>query len=522
MPSPNATLNPALQRQLADAGKALNQGQPQLARHMLRQVLASAPGHPNAQFLYGVASLMMGDGAEAVHFLRKAASQRMDDATIQMYLGMALNDTNATEDALVHLYRACELAPRQASTWYNLGKALKQCGKLDDANVALRRALAIDDRHLLARTSVADIATMQGDIAQAVAEYRHVLRLQPDHGEAWHGLANLKTEPLSADDTAQLRQALQRPGMHPDTRVALGFSLFRALEDQKDYAAAFAALRQANSDKRKRVEWDAAAEHQHIERIMEAFRSPLPEPRDATLGHEAIFIVSMPRSGSTLVEHILASHSQVEGANEIPDLPAVIEDESRRRNQPFPEWVGAASADDWQRLGQDYLARTARWRTQHPRFTDKGLLNWPLVGAIRAMLPGARIIHCHRDPVENCFACYRQLFGHGMHFSYNLDDLTSHYRDHRQLAGYWQQRFPGRLLDFSYEALLDDTEAQIRRLLDFCELPFESACLTPHRAQRAVLSTASAAQVRQPIARTTPHSELYGDLLLPLRQRLGH
>ncbi|WP_329741884.1 tetratricopeptide repeat-containing sulfotransferase family protein [Dyella sp. A6] len=513
-------MNPSLQRQLAEAGKALSQGQVQQARQTLRQVLAGAPGHPNAQFLYGVASLMAGDGAEALRFLRKAASQSTNDATIQMYLGMALHDTGATVEALACLRRACELAPGQAPTWYNLGKALKQDAMLDDASEALQRAVTLDERHLLAHIALADIATMQGRITQAVSGYRQVLRLQPDHAQAWHGLANLKTEPLSPADTAHLRQALQRPGIHPDTRVALGFSLFRALEDQQDYAAAFEALRQANSDKRKLVDWDAAAEHQRIGHIMEAFRPALPPPRDATLGHEAIFIVSMPRSGSTLVEHILASHSQVEGANEIPDLPAVIEDESRRRNQAFPDWVGAASADDWQRLGQDYLARTARWRTQHPRFTDKGLLNWPLVGAIRAMLPGARIIHCHRDPVENCFACYRQLFGHGMHFSYDLGDLTAHYRDHQQLAGYWQQRFPGQLLDFSYETLLDDTEAQIRRLLDFCGLPLEPACLTPHLAKREVRSTASAAQVRQPIARTTPHGELYGDLLLPLRQRL--
>jgi tetratricopeptide (TPR) repeat protein len=521
MPPQSASLPPAIRQLLAEAGRALSQGQTDAAERALRQVLADAPTLVDAQVLYGVTSLMRGDSAKAIEFLRKAEQQCPDDANIQMSLGGALHDAGATDEALDHLRRACALAPKQASTWYNLGKALKQQWKLEEAINALRRALALNDGYILARISLADICTIQGNIAQAVREYRRVLQQQPEQAEAWHALANLKTEPLSATDVEHIRRALRNPAINPNTRVALGFSLFKALEDQRDYAGAFEALREANANKRRLVQWDAAAEHARIEMIMAAFRKPLPEPLNPSLGKEAILIVSMPRSGSTLVEHILASHPQVEGANEIPDLPSILEEESHRRGQAFPQWVGQADANDWARLGRDYLARTARWRENRPYFTDKGLLNWQWVGAVRAMLPGAKIIHCHRDPVDTCFSCYRQLFNDGIYYSYDLAELAEHYRDYQRLSDYWLMHYPDWILDFSYEALLQDPEVQVRRLLAFCELPFDPACLSPHEAKRNVYSTASAAQVRQPIRQEPARNAPYSDWLQPLRDRLS-
>ena len=505
---------------MAEAGKALGQGKLDDAERALTQALAANPALADAQYLYGVTRLMRGQAAVAADWLRKAVEQRPADANMQTYLGCALHDAGAFDDALVHLRRACELAPQQAKPRYNLGKALKECGQLGAADEAFRHTLTLDAQHALARLGVADVATMRGDIARAVAEYRQVLRQQPERAEAWHGLANLKTESLGPADIEPIRRALRQPNLSPDSRVLLGFSLFRALEDQHDYAGAFAALRQANADKRRQVQWDAIAERAQIHRIMQAFNAPLPEPLDAALGHEVIFIASMPRSGSTLVEHILATHPDVEGANEIADLPQVIEDESRRRGQPFPQWVTAAAGADWHRLGQDYLTRTARWREQRPRFTDKNVVNWPLLGAVRLMLPGAKIIHCHRDPLETCFSCYRQLFRLGVHYSYDLDEMAEHYRDYQRLSAFWLKRHPQHVLDFPHEALVQQPETQIRRLLAFCDLPFNTACLTPHQTRREVLSTASAAQVREPIRADTAHSAPYTEWLEPLRERL--
>jgi Tfp pilus assembly protein PilF len=275
-----SSLSPAAHQWLSDAGKALSQGRADLAEQPLKRVLAEAPGFANAQFLYGIACQMRGDGKTAIEYLRKAAEQRPDDPNILTNLGATLYDAGAREEAFTCLRRATELAPLQASNWYNLGKALKLHWQLDEAADALRRTLVLNEKHINARNTLADIFTIRGNIPDAVGEYRKVLAFQP-------------------------------------ARVLLGFSLYKALEDQRDYTGAFNALREANALKRQMVQWDPVAEHMNIEAIIQAFQHPMSAPLNPTLGHEVIFIASPPRSGSTLVEHILASHPLVEGANEI-------------------------------------------------------------------------------------------------------------------------------------------------------------------------------------------------------------
>jgi len=520
MPPP--ALSSAAQHWLSEAGKALSQGRADLAEPLLKRVLAEAPGFANAQFLYGIACQIRGDSKTAAEYMRKAAQQRPDDPNILTNLGGALYDSGAIEEAFVHLRRATKLAPAQASNWYNLGKALKLHWQLDQAADALQRALDLDQGHVSARTTLADIFTIRGDIPAAIAQYRKVLALRPDHALAWHSLANLKTVPLTPADARQIQYILRTRQLAPDDRVSLGFSLYKALEDQRQYSDAFEAVREANALKRRLIQWDAAEAHAYIKAIIETFRRPLPAPLDPNLGSEAIFIASLPRSGSTLVEHILASHPLVEGANEIPDLPQILDEESKRRGKNFPHWVTDATTEDWARLGKNYLLRTARWRTKCPYFTDKGLQNWEWIGVIRAMLPAAKIIHCHRDPVETCFACYRQLFSEGVHFSYDLKDLAGYYNDYKKLSDYWQAHYPSKMFDLAYEKLVQEPEVQIRHLLDFCQLPFDAACLSPHQTQRDVHSTASAAQVRQPIRGDTARSPHYRDFLAPLIQHLDH
>lgn len=513
-------LSPTAARLLTEAGAALGRMKLDDAERALFGVLALAPDCAEANRLMGVASQMRGDHARAIEFLRDALAVNPDDATTHMNLGSALYESGATEAALASLRRACELAPGMAAGWYNLGKALKLQFQYAAACEALRRALKLDPTHGLSRLCLADAQTGLGDIAEAVRNYRAVLRRQPGQAQAWFSLANLKTVRFEPADVTHLQRALQQAGTTTDARISLGFALAKAHEDQGDYAAAFEALRQANALKRRTVAWDDAAERARVDATMAAFARSLPAPLDPTLGKEVIFIVSLPRSGTTLTEQILASHPEVEGANEITDLPQVIEDESKRRGKPFPQWVPDATTEDWSRLGRDYLARTERWRRERPRFTDKNLVTWQLVGAIMAMLPGARVVSSHRDPLETCFACYRQLFSNGAYFSYDLADMASHYQDYDRLSRHWQAMFPQRILDYPYEALLADPETRIRQLLAFCELTFDEACLAPHLASRTVRSTPSAAQVRQPLRAAAMQSARYDDQLKPLRAQL--
>ena len=513
-------LSPTARRLLLEGGKALSGGQPDDAERALIGVLAMAPQCAEANRLMGILAQMRGDFRQGVAFLEQARAACPDDALILMSLGSALYETGAIAAALSALRRATELAPGFASAWYNLGKALKLQLDAGHARQAFERALAIDPAHITARTSLADVQISQGDIDQATVNFRDVLRRQPDHADTWFALANLKTTRFTDNDSARLRQLFRQPGTAPEARVAIGFALAKALEDQGDMAASFDILAEANSLQLRRVSWSAAAQKKHVQAIAAAFERPFAAPQDSRLGEEVIFIVGVPRSGSTLIEQILASHPLVEGANEILDLPQVIEEESRRRGMPFPNWVGAATPDDWARLGQDYLQRTRRWRQHRPRFTDKNLVTWEMVGAIAQMLPGAHIIHSRRDPLETCLACYRQLFSYGAYFSYDLDDMASYFIDHERLLRFWQQRLPARIFQHDYETLQNDTEAQVRRLLAFCGLDFDPACLAFHQTSRTVLSTASAAQVRQPLRRDTARSALYGAKLDRLRTLL--
>jgi hypothetical protein len=325
---------------------------------------------------------------------------------------------------------------------------------------------------------------------------------------------------FDAADAAFLQRTLTRDDLSPRDRELLGFTFAKSLESQGDYAHAFEMYRTANASRRRRVKWDAAGEHKRVEAILRVFAGETPTPIDARLGNEAILIVSIPRSGSTLVEQILASHPQVEGANEIKDMKQVIDEETGRRNSAFPLWVPDATADDWQRLGREYLARTARWRQTRPRFTDKSLVTWYLVGAALAMLPAARVVVVRRDPVETSLGCFRQCFSEASGFACDLDETADYCSDFLRLTRFWLEKYPDRVLDLQYEALVSAPEAEIRRLLDFCNLSFKPACLEFHKTKRTVQSLPSAALVRQPLRSDTARSILFGDKLDRLRQRL--
>lgn len=512
-------LSPTLARLLEKASAALSRREPDVAETALIGVLALAPDCVEAQRLLGVTQQARGDHPQAVMILRQALALRPGDALIHMNLGVSLHAGGDPEAALASFRQACALAPDLAAAWFNLGRMFKLRARPAEACEALERALRLAPTHLTARLVLAEVQTSLGEVALATANYRELLRRHPGHPDAWIALANLKVERFSREDVSQLRRALQPTGLTVDARVSLGFALAKALEDQEHYPAAFAALRQANSLKRRHLHWDAVAARAEVDAILDAFARPVSAVPEPQAGEEVIFIVSLPRSGSTLAEQILASHPQVEGADELTDLQQVIDAESARRGQTFPHWVPSATAADWARLGQDYLARTEHHRRRRPRFTDKNLINWQFVGAAMAMLPGARVVNCRRDPLESCFGCYRQLFVSGNLFSYNLGEMASRWSDYDRLSRHWQALYPHRFFEHAYESLLAEPEAQTRRLLEFCGLDYDPACLQFHRTQRAV-RTASAAQVRQPLRRDTARSARYGDQLGGLRALL--
>ncbi|WP_158880299.1 sulfotransferase [Rhodanobacter sp. L36] len=513
-------LSPHAADMLARARQAWAQRQFDVAERLILQVLAAAPNDAEATRMLGTAAQRRGDHAKAIDCFRRVLPVWPDDSDLRIGLGIALHERGEIEEALMQMRHACKLAPDSGSAWFNLGEALWRQTQTEESIVALRRALELVPNYIPAMLSLARAHASLGRIDAAVNGFRSMLKVDPGNAEGWFGLSNLNTVRFDAADEASLRQALARPNMPDRDRELLGFTLAKALEDQPDYAQAFDMFQVANTSRRKRVKWDAAGEHRRVEAIQRIFANDMPQPIDSDLGREVIFIVSIPRSGSTLVEHILASHSEVEGANEIKDMSQVVDAETHRRHSAFPLWAPDATSQDWQRLGREYLARTASWRRSKPRFTDKSLVTWYLVGAALAMLPAARVVIVRRDPLETCLACYRQCFTEKVGFTCDLDEMADYCIDFLHLTRFWLEKFPGRVFDLPYESLVAEPESMTRQLLDFCDLPFDAACLDFHQTTRAVLSSPSAAQVRQPLRSDTARSALYGSKLNHLRQRL--
>jgi len=513
-----AGLSPAAAQSIVATAQALEAGRSDDAARALAGALASHPDHPEALRLEAGILNLRGQYVQAASTMRRALTQRPDDALYHNTLGSILADAGDFDAAIVALRRACELQPDFAAAWYNLGIVLVRCVRYDEAEAALRHAVALDPRNADARAQLAEALKVRGRNADAIAEYRRVLALQPWAGMAWWGLANIKTVPFVAADVEAMRAALRDAHASDDDRIATGFALARALDDERGHADSLDALAQANAIARRRRKWDAAMFDAQVAALRDAFSS-VAGADDPALGGEAIFVVGLPRSGTTLAEQILASHSQVEGAGELPDLTLTLNEESRRRGVAYPQWVRALAPADWSRLGRRYLERTAHWRVRKPRFVDKLPNNWIQLGAIRAMLPAARIVVCRRDPLETCFSCYRQHFA-GNDWTRDFADLAAYSRTFDRCARDWQALQPQQVYAHDYEALIADPDVQIRALLDFCGLPFEESCLRFHETARDVRSP-SAAQVRQPLRADTARAADYGVLLDPLRAALG-
>jgi tetratricopeptide (TPR) repeat protein len=513
-----ANLSPEVMRLLDQAGWMLQRRDATGAEPLLASARALAPEQAEVLRLSAVAAILEGRIVEAIAWLERALVACPDDPLLLNNLGSAMNARGDGAGAIAAFRRASELAPNLAAAWYNLGKTLKLHGDSAGAHDALERALAIEPFHVAARVVHGDNLKALGRTDEAAAAYRAALRENPAAAHAWWGLANLKTVRLDAADADAL--TLQFRENRTADRAAIGFALAKALEDQNRYAEAFDVLHEANALRRRQLPWDASTFTREVDAIAAAFAAMPVSSGEGSFGHEAIFIASLPRSGSTLAEQILASHPEIEGAGEIDSLAAVMHEESARSGRPWPATLADRDAGAWHRLGERYLERTARYRALRPRFTDKALSNWLHLGAAAAMLPGARFVYCRRDPVETALSCYRQWFNRGQAWSYSLEDIVAYWRDHDRLMQVWTERLPGRVFTLDHETLLAEPEATVRAMLDFLGLAFDARCLEFHRNDRSV-RTASAAQVREPLARRTSRAERYGALLDPLRRAIA-
>lgn len=505
---------------IQQASHALVNHRPDLARTAMIAALARAPTQPDVLRMAGLVYAEEGDYAAAGRHFELALQQGGDDALLYRQYAEALEQAGAIEQAFELRKLAVERLPDSALAFFDLGEHCFRYEDMEAAVAALEQAIKLAPGYVPALLKLGSALVYVGRIGQGAETYRQVLAANPDLGAAWFSLANIKTLPFAESEIAQMRELLHAGIVWDPDRLLIEFALAKACEDAGSYKEAFAFLAAANRRKRDQVNWSAERFSEQVRHSEQVFAAPHAVADDPGFGNEVIFIVGLPRSGTTLTEQIIASHSRVEGANELGDLGRVLTEESARLRQFYPEWVTRATPEDWQRLGQHYLDLTARWRRRRSVSTDKMPGNWLFIGAIRAMLPGARIVVCRRDPLENCWSCFKQLFSSGWDFTFSLDDIAAYWKDFDRAVSRWVNHDSPHIREQSHEALIANPEMEIRNLLAFCGLPFEDACLHFHKSSRNV-RTASAGQVRQPLQNHAARAPRYGALLDPLRLALG-
>ena len=482
----------------------LAQGKLVKAEELCRKFLQMNPLHIEGMRLLANIGSRLGMLEDAEFLLESANDLKPDNAEIKIEYIQVLRKRQKFELALQQARKL--LALDSTNPQYQSLYAI-ECMQVGDYTTAISLFNTVLDQlpnEPVTLTSLGHAFKTSGDHAAAVNAYRQALETRPRHCEAWYSLANLKTVNFSTTDIDAMQALLEDPLLVAADLVYLNFALGKAFEDRAEYENSFSHYAEGNRLKKAQSRYKSTQMSDEFRRQKETFSIdfatslgvkgyPAPDP---------IFIVGLPRSGSTLLEQILSSHSLVDGTLELPNILALAH-QLKRGNKlslehHYPENLTQLSAEQRYDFGQTYLRETSIHRQDAPYFIDKMPNNFRHIGLIKMILPNAKIIDARREPMACCFSGFKQLFAEGQEFSYDLTDIGRYYQDYLDLMAHWESVFPGQILRVQYEDVVNDLESQTKRLLDYCELNFEDACLSFYKTKRAV-RTASSEQVRQPI-----------------------
>ncbi|MEL7487596.1 MAG: sulfotransferase, partial [Pseudomonadota bacterium] len=431
--------------------------------------------------------------AAALEQARLLFDRNPEDPVFQSHLAIESMHNNQFEHAFALFDKVLETIPGDPATLVSRGHALKTYGRHDDA----------------------------------VASYRAAYASTPDHGDAWFGLANLKTYRFSDDEIDLMRREEVSDRLGYQARIQICFALGKALEDRGDYESAFTYYKRGNEMKRVQSRYDAGQMTAELRAQMDHCDASLFEAQSGKgcVAPDPIFIVGLPRAGSTLLEQILASHSQVDGTQELPNILALAHRLRGRKTateaSAYPANLRSLTEEQLWTFGKKFIEDTRVLRDDAPYFIDKMPNNFRHIALIHLILPNAKIIDARREPMACCFSGFKQLFAEGQEFTYGLNAIGRYYRDYVQLMRHWDAVLPGKILRVQHEDVLEDLETQVRRMLDFCGLPFEPQCLEFHKTERSV-RTASSEQVRRPINKSgVDQWRPFEPFLEPLRESLG-
>lgn len=441
------------------------------------------------------------DDAEAL--LRRATQLAKDYLGAWLILGALLLERNKNVEAIAAYQQATKLKPKNPESWAGLGSAFSVAMYPDKSVEAYAKSIELNPKVAGVQMGYAHALKTVGRQADALIAYRAAIAAKPDFGEVYWSMANLKIFKFEPQELEDMQQQLQREDLSESADIHFRFALGKAFEDEKEYDKAWHHYHTGNQRQRMTVAHEPIEMENRHAAVKAVFNRDFIAER-ANQGFDAadaILIVGLPRSGSTLVEQILASHSQVEGTAELPVLGKLSQSIGRYRTDgvAYPEAVSQLRKKDWRAYGQQYIEESRRYRvTDKPIFTDKLPNNFPFVGLMHLILPNTKVINARRHPFDSCLGSYKQLFGQGQNFTYDMLDLAHYYKQYDAMMKYWHDVLPGKVLDVHYEVTVTDLESQVRRILDHCGLPFEESCVRFHETERAV-KTASSEQVRQPI-----------------------
>jgi tetratricopeptide (TPR) repeat protein len=506
-----------------------------------------------------------GDAANAERIVREFLLQHGDHIEAMRLLARIGASLEVYDDAEVLLRGVLSLAPGHHAARQELASVLLERHKDREALAEIERLLAIQPGRRDLRTLEARAAVGLGDHQRAIelynglladappapqvraelhlsiahsyktigrsdaaiGAYRAAASARPNFGDAYWSLANLKTYRFTEAELAQMRAAEQAADTNSVDRYHLCFALGKALEDRGDYAESWDYYQRGNAQKRAESRYRPEIIERNTARQQQVLTPEFFAARPGTgaADNAPIFILGLPRSGSTLLEQILASHTRVEGTHELAEIPRLVLELQGRDpeigNPRYPGVLADLPPESFAQFGQKYLQDTRSYRTGKPHFIDKMPNNFRHIGLIHLILPEAKIIDARREPMACCFSNLKQLYARGQEFAYSVEDIARYYRTYLELMEHWDQVLPGRVLRVHHEDVVDDLDGSVRRLLEFCELPFEPACLEFHRTERSI-RTASSEQVRQPIFREgLDQWRNYEPWLEPLRIALG-
>lgn len=490
------------------------------------RALVLNPGHIQANSNLGVLRAQQGRPGDALACYEKVLAIEPNHVEAHNNLGVLLTQLDRLDEAVAHFERALSVQPHHAEYHYNLGVAFWGQGRMDNAAEQYAQALSIQPGHAAAHNAMGNILKLQGHFDTALFHYDQAIAVKPDFAEAHFSRSELRKFSSGDPDLAVLETLAASTGCPPVKAPFFHFAAAKAWEDCGKYDRAFEHFRAGNTLRRRQILYREADNAALIQRIQAVF-DPLLFDRLRGQGDPSsapVFVLGMPRSGSTLVEQILSSHPSIHGAGELEAFPKAMHTEFARSGSAgqYPESARLLDGAAARRIGSQYLAQLPSAAGQAARVVDKMPDNFFSVGLLHLTLPNARIIHTVRHPMDTCWSCYSRLFTTGQPFSYDLGELARYYRRYEELMAHWRAVLPsGVMIDVAYEDVVEDLEGQARRLIEFCGLAWDDRCLSFHQNRRTV-KTASAVQVRRPLYRSSLQRwRRYEPWLGPLLRELG-